>query len=125
MSRRRKPAPSGGGAVRVLILCSASKAGGHAPYRVARCTTWTEPFTPEVVKVDYVHAKDAAVASTDRVRARGVKPNLDLNDVHITYPFTCRECGRHVPLEARHLAELVARLSMLGVPSIELADLTR
>lgn len=124
MSRRRKPKSTGAGAVRLLIECTYSARGSHPPYRIARCTTWTDPFTPGVVRVEYIHQGDAAVAQRDRVRARGVKPSLDLRDAWITYPLTCGTCGRHLPIWSNSLAELVARLAMLGVSRVELAELT-
>lgn len=124
MSRRRKPLSADGGAARVLIECTHSRDTSHAPYRIAQCTVWLDRFTPAALRVEYVHARDAEHAKRDRVRARGIRPDVDVYDTHITYPLTCGECGRHLPIEKEKLATLVAHLARMSVPRVELADIT-
>ena len=116
MSRRRTRTP---GEATAQIYCDGSRNAHHATYRIAHCTTWTEPFTPGVVRVRYVHEGDRASAHADRTRW---SEKLE-ESPHVTWWFKCGVCPQKRPISADHLADMIRRFDMLNVTRVSLADI--
>lgn len=125
MSRRRRPPRRGGvksieGAESLKIVCSESRTSSHARYRIADVTIYPNPeptdAIPFLVRVRFIHDDDHGSDAVNPVRGGA--------DPHMTRTFTCRECGRNLPLKDQNLAAIVMTLGNLRVSEIELARLT-
>jgi len=121
MSRRRKPLRTAiSGAESLVLVCLGSaKHGPHSDYRIARVTAYPNPDAgaAHVVRVHYVHVSDQSAPEPDPVRGTA-------GDIHLTRTFTCRECGRQVPLRDDNLGALVMLFASLGRARASLADLS-
>ena len=132
MSRRRASSSPPTGSARLLFVCTGGSRP-HAEYRIARCLAWVQPFTPGLVRVDYVHQLDADFAAKDRFRVRGVEPGVNVStldpevaaDLHFTWQMRCAKCRRDTSLTAEHLSDLIRRMSLLGVSRLDLVELGR